>query len=97
MARIQLFIGNYEIMYNIIIYFQCVNVSLEGEVLLTEAPLEKREKDMVGLMQDEDLRSAAEHLFRRMSVIPASRYINIIYLIIYKIVCLFQCLYFNHA
>ncbi|XP_012551224.2 uncharacterized protein LOC101736591 [Bombyx mori] len=55
----------------------CVNVSLEGEVAFSEAPLEKREKDMVGLMQDADLKAAAEHLFRRMSVIPASRRFSI--------------------
>ncbi|KAJ0177245.1 hypothetical protein K1T71_007254 [Dendrolimus kikuchii] len=51
----------------------CVDVSLEGEVLSSEAPLEKREKAMVSLMQDDDLRSEAKHLFKRMSVIPASR------------------------
>ncbi|XP_030020566.1 uncharacterized protein LOC115440419 isoform X2 [Manduca sexta] len=55
----------------------CVNVSLEGEVAFSEAPLEKRERDMVSLMQDDDLRSAAEHLFRRMSVIPAARRFSI--------------------
>lgn len=53
--------------------YQCVNVSLEGEVVTAGAPLEKREKDLVSLMQDDDLRSAAKHLFRRMSLIPASR------------------------
>ncbi|CAG5050498.1 unnamed protein product [Parnassius apollo] len=52
---------------------QCVNVSTEGEVGSTEALLEKREKEMIRLMQDDDLRSAAKHLFKRMSVIPASR------------------------
>lgn len=59
----------------IIKYFipQCVNVSVEGEVASAEAPLERRERAMVSLMQDDDLRSAAEHLFRRMSVIPAAR------------------------
>ncbi|XP_072931543.1 outer dynein arm-docking complex subunit 4-like isoform X2 [Epargyreus clarus] len=51
----------------------CVNVSMEGEIASTEATLEKREKAMVSLMQDDDLRMAAEHLFRRMSVIPVSR------------------------
>ncbi|KAL4704962.1 hypothetical protein ACJJTC_013419 [Scirpophaga incertulas] len=51
----------------------CVNISLEGEVFGDEASLEKREKAMVSLMQDEDLRSAAEHLFKRMSLVPASR------------------------
>ncbi|KAM3964541.1 outer dynein arm-docking complex subunit 4 [Aphomia sociella] len=55
----------------------CVNVSLEGEVASTEAALEKREKAMVSLMQDDDLRSAAEHLFRKMSVIPAARRFSI--------------------
>ncbi|XP_063824995.1 uncharacterized protein LOC135074586 [Ostrinia nubilalis] len=55
----------------------CVNISLEGEVGTTEAILEKREKAMVSLMQDDDLRSAAEHLFRRMSVIPAARRFSI--------------------
>lgn len=46
---------------------------MEGEIETSVATLEKREKDMVSLMQDEDLRKAAEHLFRRMSVIPAAR------------------------
>ncbi|XP_059047143.1 uncharacterized protein LOC131842583 [Achroia grisella] len=55
----------------------CVNVSLEGEVLSSEAALEKREKAVVNLMQDDDLRSAAEHLFRKMSVIPAARRFSI--------------------
>lgn len=54
-------------------FSQCVNVSVEGEVISAEAPLEKRERAMVSLMQDADLRSAAEHLFRKMSVIPAQR------------------------
>ncbi|XP_052759426.1 uncharacterized protein LOC113513610 [Galleria mellonella] len=55
----------------------CVNISLEGDIVSTEAALEKREKAMVSLMQDDDLRSAAEHLFRRMSVIPAARRFSI--------------------
>lgn len=46
---------------------------MEGEVGSSEALLEKREKEMVSLMQDDDMRTAAEHLFRRMSVIPTSR------------------------
>ncbi|XP_026724963.1 uncharacterized protein LOC113491947 [Trichoplusia ni] len=54
-------------------YDTCVNVSLEGEVIASDAPLEKREKDLLSLMQDDDLRSAARHLFKRMSLIPASR------------------------
>ncbi|KAJ8730081.1 hypothetical protein PYW07_017119 [Mythimna separata] len=58
-------------------YDTCVNVSLEGEVLAADAPLEKREKDLVSLMQDDDLRSAAQHLFKRMSLIPASRRFSI--------------------
>lgn len=57
----------------IIFCSQCVNVSLEGEVIASDAPLEKREKDLLSLMQDDDLRSAARHLFKRMSLIPASR------------------------
>ncbi|CAH2106357.1 unnamed protein product [Euphydryas editha] len=51
----------------------CVDVSLEGEIGSTDSILVKREKAMVSLMQDDDMRMAAEHLFRRMSVIPASR------------------------
>ncbi|XP_050345917.1 outer dynein arm-docking complex subunit 4-like [Nymphalis io] len=51
----------------------CVDVSLEGEIGSSDSILEKREKAMVSLMQDDDMRKAAEHLFRRMSVIPASR------------------------
>ncbi|VVD00823.1 unnamed protein product [Leptidea sinapis] len=47
----------------------CVNVSLEGDVASTEALIEKREKAMVSLMQDNEMRLAAEHLFRRMSTI----------------------------
>ncbi|XP_022831004.1 uncharacterized protein LOC111359639 [Spodoptera litura] len=58
-------------------YETCVNVSLEGEVIATDAPLEKREKDLVSLMQDDDLRSAARHLFKRMSIIPLSRRFSI--------------------
>nr|XP_021192426.2 uncharacterized protein LOC110377748 [Helicoverpa armigera] len=58
-------------------YDTCVNVSLEGEVLAAAAPLRKREKDLVSLMQDDDLRSAATHLFKRMSLIPASRRFSI--------------------
>ncbi|CAG4982988.1 unnamed protein product [Colias eurytheme] len=55
----------------------CVNISLEGEIASSDAILEKREKAMVSLMQDDDLRLAAEHLFRKMSVIPASRRFSI--------------------
>ncbi|CAH2037404.1 unnamed protein product, partial [Iphiclides podalirius] len=51
----------------------CVNISAEGEIGSSEALLDKREKEMVNLMQDEDLKSAAKYLFKRMSVIPASR------------------------
>ncbi|CAH2235270.1 jg20645 [Pararge aegeria aegeria] len=51
----------------------CVDISLEGEVGSNDSILVKREKAMVSLMQDDDLRQAAEHLFRRMSVLPASR------------------------
>ncbi|KAF9824669.1 hypothetical protein SFRURICE_004126 [Spodoptera frugiperda] len=58
-------------------YDTCVNVSLEGEVIASDAPLEKREKDLVSLMQDDDLRSAARHLFKRMSNIPVSRRFSI--------------------
>ncbi|XP_013198598.1 outer dynein arm-docking complex subunit 4 [Amyelois transitella] len=58
-------------------YDTCVDVSLEGEVASTEAELEKREKEMVGLMQDDDLKSAAQHLFRKMSVLPANRRFSI--------------------
>ncbi|CAK1596191.1 unnamed protein product [Parnassius mnemosyne] len=56
----------------------CVNVSTEGEVGSTEALLEKREQEMIRLMQDDDLRSAAKHLFKRMSVIPASRRFSVL-------------------
>ncbi|XP_063618318.1 outer dynein arm-docking complex subunit 4-like isoform X2 [Cydia splendana] len=55
----------------------CANVSTEGEILLSEEPLTKREKDMVSLMQDDDLKSAAEHLFRRMSTVPVARRFSI--------------------
>ncbi|CAG9786139.1 unnamed protein product [Diatraea saccharalis] len=55
----------------------CVNICLEGEVADAEESLAKREKAMLSLMQDSDMRSAAEHLFRRMSVIPASRRFSI--------------------
>ncbi|CAK1547218.1 unnamed protein product [Leptosia nina] len=55
----------------------CVNVSMEGEVASNDAVLEKREKAVVSLMQDDDMRMAAEHLFRKMSVIPASRRFSI--------------------
>ncbi|XP_053607894.1 outer dynein arm-docking complex subunit 4-like [Plodia interpunctella] len=58
-------------------YDTCVDVSLEGDVASTEAELEKREKEMVGLMQDDDLKSAAKHLFRKMSVLPANRRFSI--------------------
>ncbi|XP_068632204.1 outer dynein arm-docking complex subunit 4-like [Battus philenor] len=56
----------------------CVNISGEGEIGSSEALLEKREKEMVNLMQDDDLRSAAKHLFKRMSVIPASRRFSVL-------------------
>ncbi|XP_045535820.1 uncharacterized protein LOC106721168 [Papilio machaon] len=56
----------------------CVNVSGEGEVGSSEALLVKREKEMVNLMQDDDLRSAAKYLFKRMSVIPASRRFSVL-------------------
>ncbi|XP_023949318.2 uncharacterized protein LOC112053931 [Bicyclus anynana] len=51
----------------------CVDISLEGEVETHDSILMKRERAMVSLMQDDDLRQAAEHLFRRMSVLPPSR------------------------
>ncbi|CAH0723372.1 unnamed protein product, partial [Brenthis ino] len=51
----------------------CVNISLEGEAGSVDSMLVKREKAMVSLMQDDDMRKAAEYLFRRMSVLPASR------------------------
>ncbi|CAB3224225.1 unnamed protein product [Arctia plantaginis] len=56
----------------------CVNVSVEGEIVATtDACLEKRQKDLVDLMQDDDLKSAARYLFRRMSLIPAARRFSI--------------------
>ncbi|XP_047504930.1 uncharacterized protein LOC125049590 isoform X1 [Pieris napi] len=55
----------------------CVNVSMEGEVASGDAVLEKRERAMVSLMPDDDMRQAAQHLFRKMSVIPASRRFSI--------------------
>ncbi|XP_032523175.2 uncharacterized protein LOC116774538 [Danaus plexippus] len=55
----------------------CVDVSLEGEIGSNDSILEKREKAVVNLMQDEDMRQAAQHLFRRMSAIPASRRFSI--------------------
>ncbi|KAF9424087.1 hypothetical protein HW555_000796, partial [Spodoptera exigua] len=58
-------------------YDTCVNVCLEGEVIAANAPLEKREKDLVSLMQGDDLRTAAKHLFKRMSIIPTSRRFSI--------------------
>ncbi|KAH9633347.1 hypothetical protein HF086_004061 [Spodoptera exigua] len=53
-------------------YDTCVNVSLEGEVIAANAPLEKREKDLVSLMQGDDLRTAAKHL--RFSIMPGARF-----------------------
>ena len=58
-----------------------MNIALEGEGGSTDSTIIKREKAMVGLMQDEDMKKAAEHLFRRMSAIPASRLILLIYII----------------
>ncbi|KAI8436009.1 hypothetical protein MSG28_004145 [Choristoneura fumiferana] len=55
----------------------CATVATEGELLAGEASLEKREKAMVSLMQDDDLRSAAQHLFKRMSTVPAARRFSI--------------------
>ncbi|XP_045771682.1 uncharacterized protein LOC123871785 isoform X2 [Maniola jurtina] len=55
----------------------CVDISLEGEIGPRDSLLVKREKAMVSLMQDDDLRQAAVHLFRRMSVLPASRRFSI--------------------
>ncbi|XP_045515191.1 uncharacterized protein LOC123708490 isoform X2 [Pieris brassicae] len=55
----------------------CVNVSMEGEVASGDGALEKRERAMVSLMPDNDMRLAAQHLFRKMSVIPASRRFSI--------------------
>ncbi|XP_049868931.1 uncharacterized protein LOC126368815 [Pectinophora gossypiella] len=56
----------------------CINVSTEGEVEITEACIEKREKAMVGLMQDDDMKSEAQHLFRKMSTLPAQRRFSIL-------------------
>ncbi|CAG9093776.1 unnamed protein product [Plutella xylostella] len=51
----------------------CATVSTEGEVEAEEEPLQRREKAMVSLMQDDDLKSAAKHLFKRMSMVPTTR------------------------
>ncbi|KAJ2946074.1 hypothetical protein O0L34_g4993 [Tuta absoluta] len=50
----------------------CVNVSLEGDVEADDETVEQREKDMVNLL-DDDMKSEAEHLFRKMAVLPAQR------------------------
>ncbi|XP_041978325.1 outer dynein arm-docking complex subunit 4-like isoform X2 [Aricia agestis] len=56
----------------------CVNIAMEGEVEMSDAILAKREKAMVSLMQDEDMKKEAEHLFRRMSVIPTERRFSVL-------------------
>lgn len=56
-----------------------MNISLEGEGGSTDSTIMKREKAMVSLMQDDDMRKAAENLFKRMSVIPASRLVFCIF------------------
>lgn len=48
-------------------------MATEGETASVEAAIEKRERALVSLMVDEDMRSAAKHLFRRMSVVPVAR------------------------
>ncbi|XP_075973214.1 outer dynein arm-docking complex subunit 4-like [Anticarsia gemmatalis] len=60
-------------------YDTCVEVCLEGEIITTQdATVEKRRKDLVNLMQDDDLKSEALHLFKRMSLVPASRRFSVL-------------------